>query len=573
MKLVEMSAITLLSSYGFCRQKAFHGCKNTTFGNLNISLPELFVKSAAGNNFYCGMKIYSAPQIRKADNFTMLGHGLPSDVLMENAARALFAWIAERFRGENVRFHLFCGVGNNGGDALALARMLQGDNYDIRVYVVDFGGMRSGDFLLNLQRLEGERPRPEFLDQDSDLPELGPGDIVVDGIYGIGLNRAPAPWVGRLIEHINNSPALVLAVDVPSGLPMDRAPWNPDHVVRADVSLCFQWPKLIYFLPDTGRYSKALEVLDIGLDLQFEQEEESEYELVEREGAAALHMPRERFAHKGDFGHALIVGGSHGKIGAVQLAASACLSMGSGMVTVHLPECGYHALQTALPEAMVLTDRDPRTITHIELPFEPAAIGIGVGMGTAGPTVQAFGSLLRQYGRPMVIDADGINILAFHRELLDELPRNSILTPHPRELERLIGPWRDDFEKLEKAKAFVREHQVVLVIKGANTMVLTAAGGFVNTSGNPGMATAGSGDVLTGLLTALLAQGYPADRAAVFGVYVHGLAGDLCAGENFYEGVRATGIIAWIGRALAQLLGEGTRKTGGGPKTRDQGPV
>ena len=474
-------------------------------------------------------------------------------MLMERVAGELFQWIGDRFGGLDVHIHLFCGVGNNGGDGLALARLLRENGYDIQVQVVNFSANRSKGFLKNLERLKRRKLWPEILGQDSTFPELAPTDIVVDAIFGLGLNRAPEPWVGRLIEHINASASLVLSVDIPSGLSMDRAPWNPDHVVRAGVALSIQWPKMVFFHPRTGVYAKQWALLDIEMDREYSMLEESEYELIGTAEALPLYRPRGKFTHKGDHGHALIIGGSHGKIGAVQLAASAALATGSGMVTAHVPDCGYHSLQTAIPEVMVLTDREERLISKIELPFDPVAIGIGMGMGTDAKTVKAFAWLLKTTERPMVVDADGINILAAHRELLKELPPNSILTPHPKELERLIGPWKDDFEKLEKAKAFLMEHDVVLVLKGAHTITLSREHGYVNSSGNPGMATAGSGDVLAGMLTALLAQGYPPLAAAVLGVFLHGVAGDMDASENGFEAVRASGIVGWIGQAFVSL--------------------
>ena len=473
---------------------------------------------------------------------------------MERVAGELLDWIGDEIPHPHTPVHLFCGLGDNGGDGLALARMLREDGFNIQVHVVNFGKKRSKGFLLNLERLKQQKFWPEFLDRDSDLPDLGPEDIVVDAIFGIGLSRPPEPWVGQLIEHINASGSRVYSVDIPSGLPMDRAPWDPAHVVRAYQTFSVQWPKLVFFLPTTGPYTGHWELLDIDMEPEYAQLEESEFEMIGNFEAMALHRDRAKFAHKGDFGHALIIGGSHGKIGAVQLAASAALSTGCGMVTAHVPDCGYHSLQTAVPDVMVLTDPETRLITKIELPFDPAAIGIGVGMGTDARTVSAFAGLLKKVERPMVIDADALNILSTHRELLGDLPPNSILTPHPKELQRLIGPWGDDFEKLEKAKDFVLEHDLILVIKGAYSITLSKDGCFVNTSGNPGLATAGSGDVLTGMLTALLAQGLASVQAAIFGVFLHGLAGDLAVVDSSFEAVRAPKIVEKIGQAYLTLI-------------------
>lgn len=500
------------------------------------------------------MKIFSAQQIYDADKFSIEKQQITSDALMERAATKLFEWIHARLRGTSVHIKLFCGIGNNGGDGMVLARLLHEHGYAIQVHVVNYSEKRSKDFLLNLERLKEMKVWPDFINEDSDLPEISPNDIVVDAIFGIGLNRAPATWVGNLIQHINTSQTFVLAVDIPSGLPMDRSPWNPTHVIEADYVLSFQVPKLVFFLPETGVFINQWELLDIGLDAEFLGKTETDFELIGRPEIVPLYRPRLKFSHKGTYGHSMIIGGSYGKIGAVQLASSACLSTGSGLVTAFVPQCGYQSLQTAIPEVMVVTDEDEKTISQIALPFVPDVIGIGMGIGAEEKTVKAFGELLKEMKVPMVIDADGLNILAKNPKMLKDVPKDSILTPHPKELERLIGKWKDDFDKLDKAKTFSLKKEVVLVIKGAHTIILYKGKGYVNTTGNPGMATAGSGDVLTGMITGLVAQGYTPVHAAIFGVYLHGFAGDICASQNGYEAVTASGIVTFIGRGYMEIL-------------------
>ncbi|WP_036383596.1 bifunctional ADP-dependent NAD(P)H-hydrate dehydratase/NAD(P)H-hydrate epimerase [Muricauda sp. MAR_2010_75] len=500
------------------------------------------------------MKIFSAQQIYDADKFTIEKQQITSDALMERAATKLFEWIHARLRGTSVHIKLFCGIGNNGGDGMVLARLLHEHGYTIEVHVVNYSEKRSKDFLLNLERLKENKVWPDFINADSDLPEISPNDIVVDAIFGIGLNRAPDTWVGNLIQHINASQAFVLAVDVPSGLPMDRSPWNPSHVIEASYVLSFQVPKLVFFLPETGVFINQWELLDIGLDTEILEKTDAEYELIGRQEILPLYRPRLKFSHKGTYGHSMIIGGSYGKIGAVQLAGNACLSTGSGLVTAFVPQCGYQSLQTSIPEVMVLTDEDEKNITHVDLPFVPDVIGIGMGIGTEEKTAKAFGDLLKEMKAPMVIDADGLNILAKNPKMLKDIPKNSILTPHPKELERLIGKWENDFDKLKKAKTFSLENEVVLVIKGAHTIVLHNGKGYVNTTGNPGMATAGSGDVLTGMMTGLKAQGYSPVHSAIFAVYLHGLAGDIGASQLGYEAVKASEIINRIGQAYLEIL-------------------
>jgi len=473
---------------------------------------------------------------------------------MQRAAAQLFEWLHSRLRGTQVNIQLFCGIGNNGGDGMALARMLHEHGYSIKVHVVNYSDKRSEDFLLNLERLKDLKVWPDFINKESDLPEISPNDIVVDAIFGIGLNRVPDDWVGKLIGHINDSRAFVLSVDVPSGLSVDRAPWNTSYVIQASYVLSFQLPKLIFFLPETGVYLNQWEVLDIGLNQDFIANTEADFELIGRPEVLPMYRPRLKFSHKGTYGHSVIVGGSYGKIGAVQLASNACLSVGSGLVSAFVPKCGYDSLQTAVPEVMVLTGSRDKNISRIEIPFEPSVVGIGVGIGQDDDTIDAFSSFLKKIKLPMVIDADGLNILSKNPELLKDVPQLSVLTPHPKELERLIGHWESDFEKLEKAKEFALQHNLVIVIKGAHTITIYNGKGYVNTTGNPGMATAGSGDVLTGMITGLMAQGYPSVEAAIFGVYLHGLAGDVGASKKGYEALKASILVDSIGDAYADLL-------------------
>lgn len=500
------------------------------------------------------MKIFTANQIYEADKFTIAKQQISSDALMERAAVKLFEWIHSRLQGAEVTIQLFCGIGNNGGDGIALARLLKENGYSIKVHVVNYSEKRSKDFLLNLERLKDRKIWPDFINEETALPEISPNDILVDAIFGIGLNRAPSDWVGRLIAHINTSQAFVLSVDIPSGLPSNRLPWQPEHVIRASYVLSFQVPKLVFFLPETGIYQNQWELLDIGLDAEFLTREETNYEFIVKQDLLPIYRPRLKYSHKGTYGHALIIGGSHGKIGAVQLACNACLTVGSGLVTAFVPDCGYDSLQASIPEVMVLTDEEDDTLTKIEIPFEPQTIGIGMGMGTHQKTVEAFREVLKKAQSPLVIDADGLNILAKHPELMAEVPEQSLLTPHPKELERLVGKWDNDFEKLEKTHAFSSKHKCIVVIKGAHTITVFGNKGYVNSTGNPGMATAGSGDVLAGMLTGLMAQGYPPLQAAVFGVYLHGLAGDIGASQVSYDALKASTLVDTIGKAYMELF-------------------
>lgn len=500
------------------------------------------------------MKIFSSEQIYAADNFTINKQGITSDSLMERSAIQIFNWIHTRMQGAPVKIHLFCGIGNNGGDGIALARHLQEHGYHIAVYVVNYSKKRSPDFLLNLERLKDRKVWPEFLDAASAFPEIGRDDIIVDAIFGIGLNRAPDDWVIKLMRYLQATKAFILSVDIPSGLYTDKLPAAKDAAIKANFVLSFQAPKLVFFLPETGVYIDQWQLLDIGLDPEFLMTTDTDYYLVGKNEVLPMYQPRQKFAHKGSFGHALIIGGSKGKIGAVHLASKACLLSGAGLVSSYVPECGLLPLQTNLPEAMVITDKDTDAICDIDFEIAPTVIGVGIGMGQEAKTVKAFSAFLGKAKSPLVVDADALNILAANKTLLKKLPKQSVLTPHPKELERLIGTWKDDFDKLDKVKAFSKKYDCVVLIKGAHTIVIYDGKGYINTTGNPGMATAGSGDVLTGMITGLLSQNYNPINAAVFATYLHGRAGDIAVEQFGYQSLTASVICDAIGKSYIDLF-------------------
>ena len=373
------------------------------------------------------MKIFTTQQIYAADKFTIEKQQITSDLLMERAAQQLFEWMHSRLQGATVKIHLFCGIGNNGGDGVALARHLKENGYQLEVYVVNYSEKRSKDFLINLDRLKERKLWPDFLDSDSEFPEIGHDDIVVDAIFGIGLNRNPDAWVGKLINHLNDSAAFILSIDIPSGLFMDSIPKDDTSVIRAAHVLSFQAPKLAFFLPQTGIFLNQWELLDIGLDQEYLYKTETAYEFIGKPEVLPMYIPRLKFSHKGSYGHSFIIGGSFGKIGAVNLAAKACLKSGSGLVTAQVPNCGYLPLQTATPELMVMTDTEDEVLSSIKSAKEATVVGIGMGMGTNKKTVAAFTSFLEENMVPLVIDADALNILATNPELLKKLPATNCL--------------------------------------------------------------------------------------------------------------------------------------------------
>ncbi|MBV6653895.1 MAG: NAD(P)H-hydrate dehydratase, partial [Mameliella sp.] len=329
---------------------------------------------------------------------------------------------------------------------------------------------------------------------------------------------------------------------------------DENGVVTANHTLSFQAPKLIFFLPDTAKYTLQWEILDIGIDPEFLFTTPTESELIGKYEILPIYKPREKFAHKGTYGHSLIIGGSYGKIGAVSLASRAALVSGSGLVSAFVPKCGYTVLQTGLPEVMVATDENDIFITDIKYAIDANAIGVGPGLGTEKETIIAFEVFLKSTKNPLVIDADALNILSKKKALLKLLPKYSILTPHPKELERLVGAWKDDFDKLQKTKAFSKKHECIVVIKGANTITVSGDKLYINSTGNPGLATAGTGDVLTGIITGLLAQGYEPLPATLFGVYLHGRSADIALEDFGYQSLIASHVIEYLGEAYLDLF-------------------
>ena len=474
---------------------------------------------------------------------------------MERAGTEIFNWLHIRLKGAQVPVHVFCGIGNNGGDGLVIARHLITHGYNVTTYIVNYSDKRSKDFLLNYEKIKQvTKDWPILLTDKNSFPEISPDDIIIDAVFGIGLNREVCNWVCDLFIHFKNSKAFTVSVDIPSGLYTDKIPDNSEGVVQANYTLSFQTPKLVFFLPQTAHYTDHWEILDIGLDQEYLYNVETEANLIGKFDVLPMYKPRNKFDHEGNYGHVLIIGGSYGKIGAVILATKAVLSAGAGMVTSFVPKCGYIPIQSSFPEAMVLTDEHQEYITKIHSDGNFNTIGIGPGMGKHTLTLKAFEDFLDNCNTPLVIDADALNLLSENPKLLKKLNKNSILTPHAKELERLIGEWQDDFDKLKKTKAFSKKYNVIIVVKGANTITVYVDKFYVNATGNPGMATAGSGDVLCGIICGMLAQGYDPLMASVFGVYLHGKSGDIAIQYTGYQSFIASNLIEYLGDAYLDLF-------------------
>lgn len=504
------------------------------------------------------MKILNQDQINNADQATIKNQKITSYELMERAAGLVAQWICHRLQDSPAPIKIFCGIGNNGGDGLVIARKLLEQDYDVSTFVVNYSDKRSDDFQKAEQDLIDQTGKePIVLKSVDDLPELKQTDFVIDAIFGIGYNRPAPDWVQELFGQINSSGAYVLSIDVPSGLYLDQVPKQGETVVEPTVLLSFQVPKLVFFFPQTGKNIKNWEIINIGLDKDYLENVESNIQLIDTPEAVKMYRPRNRFTHKGTYGHSLIIGGSYGKMGAAILSAKACLKVGSGLVSTYLPKFAMPIMQTSLPEVMVLTDRhDGKYFEEIEFDLDPDVIGIGMGLGTEKVTVEAFRSFLKKNKKQLVVDADALNIISRNNELLDYLPAKTVLTPHPKELQRLIGDWKDDFEKMDRVIAFAKRYNLIIVVKGAHTMTVYDGQIYVNNTGNPGMGTGGTGDVLTGVITGLIAQKYEPLIAAVLGVYIHGKAGDLAAEEVGYEALISDDVVNYLGKAFKGIYKE-----------------
>lgn len=500
------------------------------------------------------MKLLSADEIRLWDQYTIQHEPISSIDLMERAATQCADWL-EKNNYSHQHVHIFCGKGNNGGDGLAIARMLTDRKIAVSVHILEFGHKGTDDFQANLARLHqypGVSIR--FIQSKENFPRLDAGDLIIDALLGSGLNRGLDGVTAQLVTYINDGPCEVVSIDIPSGLFADQTSKN-QVAVKADHTLSFQASKLSFLMPENATNIGEVHILPIGLHKDYYKSVSSKCNLTDDAMIRVLYKPRDRFSHKGNFGHALIIAGGYGKIGAAVLAARSCLRSGAGLVTTHVPKCGYDIIQTALPEAMVTTDFNSSFITKIEEDISKYdAIGIGPGIGTASETRTMLHTVFDQFKRPLVLDADALNMIAAQKDLFEHIPRGSVLTPHPKEFERLFGKTADDFERMELALAKAKELNCVILLKGHYSLIATADGKvFFNSTGNAGMATGGSGDVLTGIITGLLAQRYSAVDASILGAYIHGLAGDTAALQFSQEAMIAGDIIDYIPAAFLHV--------------------
>jgi len=499
------------------------------------------------------MQILSAEQIRLWDEFTIQGEPISSIDLMERAATSCLEWMEENnwLRGS---FHIFCGKGNNGGDGLALARMLSEKKCPVLVHILEFGHKGTHDFQLNLARLHETDVEIRFIQTEENFHEFKKEDIIIDALFGSGLNRPLEGVTAALISHLNTSGIDILSIDIPSGLFSDKSSAG-NVIVKAKETLSFQCYKLAFLMPENEAWIGNTHILNIGLLKEYLSQINTEFSLTGRITVSAMIRPRKQFANKGNFGHALMIAGGYGKMGAAVISAKACLRTGAGLLTCHIPSSGNVIMQTAVPESMLVMDDDPYLNTSLNHDLSKyGSIGIGPGIGTADKTAKMLEELFNQYRKPVVVDADALNILGMKQSLISQLPPYSILTPHPKEFERLFGPSKNNFEQIQLAIKKAKELQCIILLKGHYTLIATPEGkGYFNSTGNAGMAKGGSGDALTGMILSLVAQGYSSAEAAILGVYLHGLAGDIAASTLSEQSMLASDIIEHIGSAFLSL--------------------
>ncbi len=500
------------------------------------------------------MKIPGASDIREWDQYTIENEPIASIDLMERAATACVKWLKENsFTGKE--FHIFCGKGNNGGDGLAIARMLSRNGESVVVHILEFGHLGTPDFQANLARLH-QIPQVEirFIQTEENFHSAGNDCIVIDALLGSGLNRQLESVTAALANHLNSLACKRISIDIPSGMFTDRSS-KGNTMVKAHHTLSFQCYKPAFMVAENGPYLGEVHVLDIGLHHDYYEKLQARFEMTDDEILASIFNPRDPFSHKGTHGHALILAGGYGKMGAAQLCAKSCLRSGAGLVTCHVPKSGYEIMQTAVPEAMVSTDFNTSFLTNFEGDLSKYdALGIGPGIGTAKETRQFLRKIFKEYKGPMVLDADALNIIAMEESLISSIPKGSILTPHPGEFRRLFGEKKNDFELIDLAMERANSLNQIIVLKGHHTLIaIPGRIPLFNGTGNAGMATGGSGDVLTGIITALLAQGYSPAGAAIVGVWMHGFAGDEAAVLFSKESMIAGDIITHLPGAFAYL--------------------
>ena len=498
------------------------------------------------------MKLFNNEQIRQWDNYTIANEPITSLALMERASATFVNWFIGQFSDKERPIYIFCGRGNNGGDGLAIARLLHEKSYHINLFVFPNSGKESVDYTSNLQRIN--EVNLSIIEHQRDFPKIPENAIIIDALFGTGLKRALTDLPEALVAYLNQLDATSVSVDLPSGLMSDSV--SSGTIFKANHTFSFEQPKLAFLFPENADFVGHWMAHSIGLSKAYYKSVHTDNNFLTDQDIKSLLKKRPKFGHKGNFGHALMIVGSKGMIGAAILSTSAALRSGSGLTTIYAPSSGYEILQSTIPEAMVLNDPHNDYLTHLPKNISNFnAIGIGCGIGTNQHTQKVVGDLLKNHSQPLVLDADALNIIALNPEMINDIPKKSILTPHPKEFERLFGKTKDQFERYELQKQKAIELQCYILVKGAHSCAATPKGQcFFNSTGNPGMATAGSGDVLTGIIVGLLAQNYSPKASICIGIYLHGLAGDLAAYKLGEASLMARDLIKYLPNAFIKLV-------------------
>lgn len=501
------------------------------------------------------MKILTALQIKELDTFTIQQQSISEVELMERAAKTCFEWIIQKFNNAT-EFIVVCGQGNNGGDGLVLARLLTEKKFKVHCVVIRSTTKATSCHAINLKRLENIHCPTTEIKNETELDSLHfSNKVVIDSIFGLGLSRPAVGLYGKIIQKINQSNTKsVLSIDVPSGMYCDQLNTKTDTIITADYTLTFHSPKQSFFFPEAGNHTGKVLLMDIELEKEHAEKLQGKNYFLSQAIASQLIKKRKIFTHKGSYGHANIVAGSHGKMGAAVLSAKGASYAGAGLVTATIPTSGLNIMQTSLPTVMCDIHYGDKVLNgEIEID-DKYTYGIGPGIGKSGSVIAFIYAFLEQVKSPIVIDADALNIISEHQELLRDLPENSILTPHIKEFERLVGKIENSDERLKKLISFSTRHKIYVVLKDARTIICSSKGEcFFSLSGSPGMATGGSGDVLTGILTGLLAQGYTPEHACKIGVILHGTAGELASEKYSENAMTAESVLDQIGNAFKLL--------------------
>jgi ADP-dependent NAD(P)H-hydrate dehydratase / NAD(P)H-hydrate epimerase len=516
----------------------------------------LFIKFVKGSTFSVlqePMKIFSAAQIKACDAYTIHASSISSQELVERAATACTAYIVKNYPPDTP-FVLLCGMGNNGADGLAIARFLLQSGFSVKVFLLQHSGESTPENQTNINKLlRIDASLLDYIVPDTFIADLPEQVVIIDAILGTGLTRPAEDWLADFLKHINHFPNRKIAIDIPSGMPADTIPATDSAMIHADETLSFQFYKRSFLHPETGSLCGNIHLLDIGLHSTFIEATHTHYQTIDLELVAYYRKKKDEFSYKNIHGHALVAAGSFGKAGAAVMSTMSALRSGVGLVTSLVPECCYDIIQATAPESMCAVS-GLKFLEDISDYDNVTAIGIGSGTNTKEDTVKGFIAFMDDCKLPCVFDADALNILAMHKELMNKIPPNSILTPHLGECKRLFGDSINSMQMVENIRMQAMRYKTCIVLKGHHTVVASPDGDcYYNLTGNAGMAKAGSGDVLTGLLTGLLAQGYDAMQAALLGVYLHGLSGDIAAAKLGQEAMTAKDLIFHFSDAWQKL--------------------